>query len=194
MQRVLPETPFNDPADYSTASCPAAYPDDSPEEIFRQWLADTALPSCLEQFSDAVTKYCAEVFNSFWKDWCNISGESTHSNGSEGAIALLQTMSQSRDNETSLKAHCYLFVINRTPLSETEIGKMHGVTRATVCERVKIIRNELGLPAARGMKSDRARRVYAERAKKIHDNRKKQIKTLWKKQPSNLLNQVFQSA
>lgn len=45
-------------------------------------------------------------------------------------------------------------------LSQTEVAKRYGLTRAAVSKRVREIQQQFNLPASEFMKSDRAREVY----------------------------------
>lgn len=60
-------------------------------------------------------------------------------------------------------------------LSETEIAKRHGITRAAVSKRCVELTNDLGLPPSRAMKSEKSRKAYAEAQEKHYSKFKKDV-------------------
>lgn len=155
----------NDPANYNSASyLPEEFKDD-PEDIFRECMKKVKTPIELEVF-------CLTLFREFWKEYQSYESNPKSSNGADAAIALLQTLSKSKTRETALQAYCVLFAIGRTPLSETEIGNIFGLTRAAISKRIILIKDDLDLIPSRGMKSQKAVESYRISAKQGHITRK----------------------
>lgn len=71
------------------------------------------------------------------------------------------------DDKPALGIQCCLYAINRNPLSETQIARRFGVTRAAVSKRVICFCERLRLPEARGMKKAEARETYRQRQRKV---------------------------
>jgi hypothetical protein len=155
----------NDPATYNSASyLPQEYQDD-PEDIFRECMRRLKTPIELDVI-------CVTLFREFWKEFQSYETNPKYSGGADAAIALLQTLSKSKTRETALQAYCILFAIGRTPLSETEIGTMFGLSRAAISKRIILIKDDLDLIPSRGMKSKKAVESYRISAKVGHKTRK----------------------
>ncbi len=75
------------------------------------------------------------------------------------------------DDKPALGIQCCLYAINRNPLSETQIAKRFGVTRAAVSKRVIRYCERLRLPEARGMKRAAVRVTYRDRQRKVAESR-----------------------
>jgi hypothetical protein len=77
-------------------------------------------------------------------------------------------------NNPGLEAECVDFVFGmglNDGISQTEIGKRHGVGRACASARCIKLREHFGLPPARGMKSDAARDAYSRAATEWHQQK-----------------------
>jgi hypothetical protein len=188
---------FSDPSDFASASCGPCYPKDDPSDIFLDCLELESRLNSPTSFPSSVLELAMRAFRTFWKEWSQIEEVPSHASGEEGAIALLQTMTQSKTRETRLNAFCYLLAIGRTSLSQTDVarlfwgeesGKKH---RATVNARVIAIRDDLNLGKARGMKKESARKSYSFRATQSHTIRITQETTLWKTQLPSLAQQAI---
>lgn len=167
-------SPFNDPAEFHESCCGPELPHDTAEDVFLDARPRVALPSSLDAHREAVMAWSLAVFREFWRDYeaQEGGGHSSRTFGDEAAIRLLQALQNSHDRKTAMKAECYLAVINRKPESQTDIAKKYNVTRAAVSKVIVQIKDDLGLPTARHMKSDTARESYRERALRIHQEKK----------------------
>jgi hypothetical protein len=174
-----PDTKFSDAADYAEASCGPELPHDTAEDVFLDARPRVPPPPALAAQVALLNWWSLEVFREFWKDYEQQEGggHSSRTFGDEAAIRLLQALQNSHDRKTAMKAECYLAVINRKPESQTEIAKKYSVTRAAVSKVIVQIKDELGLPTARHMKSDTARESYRERALRVHKERKSKLCT-----------------
>jgi predicted transcriptional regulator len=170
-------TPFNDPAEFNSASCDPELPHDCAEDIFLDARLRVPPPPALAAQVALLNWWSLEVFRAFWSDYeaQEGGGHSSRTFGDEAAIRLLQALQNSHDRRTAMRAECYLAVINRKPESQTEIAKKYGVTRAAVSKVIVSIKDELSLPTARHMKSDTARESYRDRALRVHRERKSKL-------------------
>jgi hypothetical protein len=139
-------------------------------------------------YLDGCVRKCVEAGLAEWmeqeNDPCTFRGD-------EAVIALLDMVlgtmigNGGRVTLTSrqVKLHAYsiLFLLGRTNLTETEIGRRLGYTRANVSAVVRKYQRERELRKARGMKSDEAVESYRESATRVHAKRKHLCKT----QPTN---------
>lgn len=172
-----PESKFSDAADFAEASCGPELPHDTAEDVFLDARIRVKPPDSLAAHVALLNWWSLEVFREFWKEWdAQEHGHgASRTFGDEAAIRLLQALQNSHDRRTAMKAECYLAVINRKPESQTQIAKKYDVTRAAVSKVIVQIKDELGLPTARHMKSDTARESYRERALRIHKINKSKI-------------------
>lgn len=168
---------FNDPANFNDACCGPELPHDTAEDIFLDARARCGLPPSLAACEQLLNWWSLRVFREFWRDWEEQEGggHSSRTFGDEAAIRLLQALQNSHDRRTAMKAECYLAVINRKSESQTIIAKKYGVTRAAVSKVIVQIKDDLGLPTARHMKSDTARESYRARAKRVHAAKKNDL-------------------
>lgn len=170
-------SPFNDPSEFNSASIGPELPHDTAEDVFLDARLRVPPPPALAAQVALLNWWSLEVFRAFWSDYEQQEGggHSSRTFGDEAAIRLLQALQNSHDRKTAMKAECYLAVINRKPESQTEIAKKYDVTRAAVSKAIVQIKDDLGLPTARHMKSDSARESYRERALRIHKERKSKL-------------------
>lgn len=148
---------------------------DTAEDVFEECLM-------FERASAGVTfpgssgDFARRVFARFWAEWSQIENVPSHASGEEAVIALLQTMTGSKTEETRLQAYCYLLAIGRTPKTQGEVAEMFYPKegkkyRATINARVTDIREDLQLIQARGMKSNKAREIYSKKTQELHNKR-----------------------
>jgi hypothetical protein len=154
--------------------CDPELPHDTAEDVYLDARLSVKLPAELVPFTAMLNWWSLEVFRQFWKDYeaQEGGGHASRSFGDEAAIRLLQTLQNSHDRTTAMRAECYLAVINKNPESQTTIAKKYAVTRAAVSKICIQIVNDLGLNKARHMKSESAVISYRKRALRTHKQRK----------------------
>lgn len=89
----------------------------------------------------------------------------------EGVVSTIALILDLHPNHGFI-AECIAYAANLHTLnagvSQTEIGARYGVDKATANKWVGIVRRELNLSQARGMRSDDAVEAYTERAHRVH--------------------------
>ena len=86
--------------------------------------------------------------------------------------------------QIELHAYAILFLLDRTPLTETQIGAKLGYTKANVSHVVRKYKKRHDLRKSRGMKSDDAVESYRESATRVHAKRKNNTNKPCKQQPT----------
>lgn len=173
-----PELPKDEPADFCLDQLGAVKV--QLEAHVGQLLAGKSGAAAAFAYLQGVVRRCVEAGIAEWLEQEN--NPSTW-RGDEAVISLFelvtgtmvgaggQVMMSAR--QVALHAWAILYLLEKTPLSQTEIGEKLGYTRANVCAVVKRYQRDLELRKSRGMKSDEAVEIYRERAKLSHAKRKK---------------------
>ena len=146
------EEDFRDPADSIHASY---WPDpadaiDTPADFLREVIATGDVPAIMAHINSMVR---GQVNDQISNAIMFVLGE----------IEL--------DEKPELAVQCCVYAINRNSMSETQIAKRFGVTRAAVSKRIIRYCERLRLPEARGMKKAGVRITYRERQCKVARSR-----------------------
>jgi predicted transcriptional regulator len=171
-------SPFNDPAEFNSASIGPELPHDCVEDLFLDAKLRVKMPTDLIPFTAMVNWWAMRVFAEFWKDYEaqeNISTGDRRADATSTVIGVLQTVMGMKTRKVAMRAECLLALINKKEESQTEIAKKYDVTRAAVSKVIVQLKDDLGMPTARHMKSDTARESYRERALRVHAERKSKL-------------------
>lgn len=67
---------------------------------------------------------------------------------------------------------CFAFAAQMTDISEVDIARKHGVTKAAISKTVVQIAERYDLPPARGMRSVESRKTFSETQKCLHQRKR----------------------
>lgn len=163
-----------DPADRPDASYWPTY-DDKPEDIFADDFAEMARAAEIKVCPDVMV-VAKQAFKRA-TDEADTKARAAQI-ASQTIVTFMQRAAKADVPQLRFVVDCWLSHYNLHPLSQTDIAKRHGVTRAAVSKRCVDLGTMLGpedahIRTARGEKSEEARKTYTLRQLLVGATREK---------------------
>jgi hypothetical protein len=186
--------------------CEPELPKDAPEDLCLDHLcnARAQMAEHIEKLArgatpmPAVMAYLQGVIRECVKagisEWMEQEKNPSTFRGDEAVIALLEMVTNTMvgdggqvtmtSRKVKLHAWAILYLLEKTPKTQTELAAMLGYTKANFCAVVQGYKRKQSLAQdlrkTRGMKSDAAVEIYRERATRVHKQRKQKEQTTCK--------------